>query len=152
MSNWSGEVEPASIEQVRQGRDGKMVTITEDVADIAKRLKEIDKRLYLRYSEPGSYFVVYCREPYEPEGTGYMVATYQELDPRIIEDIRRVVWENQQPGYSYADEIDKKHDLADAARDYEFSQKIQASAEELAFAIRKDLGNTNKIVVSKDIS
>ena len=145
------EIQPASVQQVLEGRGGKMITIEEDVCDVAKRLKGIDRRFYLRFSEAGGYFVVYCREDHEQEGTGHLIATYQELDARIVEDIERIVWENRQPGYSYSDEIEKNHQLADDARDYEFSQKIMSSAEELARAIRVDLGSKGPTFITKDI-
>lgn len=137
---WTGEIEPASIEQIKAGRNGKMHLITEDAGGIAKRLREIDPRLHLRFSERGGYYVVYAREENEPEGTGYMVATYQKLDARIVKDLEQIKWLNQQPDYSYADELEKKHELAKAAQEYEFSQKIGENAERLAFALRKDLG------------
>jgi hypothetical protein len=151
--SWTGEIEPATIEQIRQSKDGKMHVITQDAGGIAQRLREIDPRLHLRYSERGQYYVVYAREENEPPGSGYLVATYQELDGRILKDIERIKWLNEQPDYSYADELEKKHELAEAARQYEFSQKIAENAERLAWAMRKDLGYTdNKAFVNKDIS
>lgn len=149
---WTGEIEPATIEQIRRGKDGKMHVITEDAGGIAQRLKEIDPRLHLRYSELGEYYVVYAREPHEPEGTGYMVATYQVLDGRIVKDIERIKWLNEQPTYSFADELEKKNEEAEAKRDADFSAKIAENAEELAWAIRKDLGDQSRITVSKNIS
>ena len=148
---WTGEIEPATIEQIRRGKDGKMHLITEDAGGIAQRLREIDPRLHLRYSEMGEYYVVYAREPHEPEGTGYMVATYQVLDGRIIKDIERIKWLNERPGYSYADELEQKNKEADAKRDAEFSAKIAENAEQLAWAIRKDLGDQSRMTVSKSI-
>ena len=149
---WSGEIEPASIEQIRQGRDGKFHVITEDAGGIAERLREIDPRLHLRYSEVGEYYVVYAREENDPPGTGYLVATYQELDGRIIKDIERIKWLNQQPDYSYADQLEEKHELARAAQEYEFSQKIAENAERLAFAMRQDLGyNDHQAFITKDV-
>lgn len=149
--SWTGEIQPASIEQIRRGRDGKLHLITEDAGGIAKRLKEIDPRLHLRYSERGEYYVVYAREEGDPPGTGYMVATYQELDARILKDIEKIKWLNEQPGYSFADELEKKNAEAEARREAEFSEQIKMNAEELAFAMRKDLGMKTKIAVSKDI-
>jgi hypothetical protein len=152
MSQWTGEIEPASIEQIKAGRDGKMHLITQDAGGIAQRLQEIDERLHLRYSEAGQYYVVYARELDQQPGSGYMVATYQELDGRIVRDLERINWLNQQPDYSYADELEKQHQLAEAARDWEFSQKIGENAEKLAFAIRKDLGyDQDTAVITKDI-
>lgn len=148
--SWSGEIEPARIEQIRQGQNGKMHLITSDAGGIAERLKEIDPRLHLRYSEKGEYYVVYAREENDPPGSGYMVATYQELDGRVLKDLERIKWLNQQPDYSYADELEKQNLKAEALKDYEFSQKIAENAERLAHAIRKDLGNTTDRAFIKD--
>jgi hypothetical protein len=148
--SWTGEIEPASIEQIKRGRNGKLHLITEDAGGIAKRLREIDPRLHLRYSEQGQYYVVYAREENDPPGSGYMVATYRHLDGRIIRDIERVRWLNEQPDYSYADELEKKNAEAEAAREYEFSQKIGENAEKLAWAIRQDLGLTDNTAFIKD--
>ena len=139
------------MEQIRLGRDGKMHVITEDAGGIAQRLREIDSRLHLRYSEKGQYYVVYAREEHEPEGTGYMVATYQTLDARVLRDIEQIKWLNEQPGYSYADALEEKNAEAEAKREYDFSQKIKENAEQLAWAIRKDLGEQGRIVVDKEI-
>lgn len=139
------------MEQIRLGRDGKMHLITEDAGGIAQRLREIDPRLHLRYSEKGQYYVVYAREEHEPEGTGYMVATYQTLDARVIKDIEQIKWLNEQPGYSYADALEEKNAQAEAKREYDFSQKIKENAEQLAWAIRKDLGEQGRIIVDKEI-
>lgn len=149
--SWTGEIEPARIEQIREGQNGKMHVITKDAGGIAERLREIDHRLHLRYSEAGKYYVVYAREDHEPEGTGYMVATYQHLDGRVIKDLERIKWLNEQPDYSYADALDEKNAEAEAKREYEFSQKIAENAEQLAWAIRKDLGEPGQIAVKKDI-
>ena len=149
---WTGEIEPARIEQIRMGQNGKMHMITADAGGIADRLREIDPRLHLRYSEKGEYYVVYAREENDPPGSGYMVGTYQELDGRIIKDLERIKWLNQQPDYSYADELEKQNLKAEAIREYEFSQKIAENAERLAFALRKDLGYAgDKAVITKDI-
>ncbi len=94
--------------------------------------------------------MVYAREENDPPGTGYMVATYKQLDGRIIKDIERIKWMNQQPDYSFADELEKKNAEAEAAREYEYSQKIGENAEKLAWALRKDLGLTDHTAFIKD--
>lgn len=150
---WTGEIEPASIEQIREGAGGKLHLITEDAGNIAKQIREIDPRLHLRFSERGGYYVVYAREEHDPPGSGYMVATYQELDGRIVRDLQRIKWLNEQPGYSYADELEKQNEAAEKAREDAFSEKIAESAEKLAWAIRKDLGlDKDRIAVKKDLA
>lgn len=137
---WTGEIQPASINQIYRGKTGRIVEIDADTGDFAKQLKEIDPSLCLRWSEAGEYFAVYCRDEQHVEGDGYLVATYQDLDARILEDIRRIKHQNQQAGYSFADEIEKAEAAALKQFEHEQREKIGEGAEELAFALRKALG------------
>ena len=67
-------------------------------------------------------------------------------------DLERIKWLNQQPDYSYAEELEKQNLKAEALKDYEFSQKIGENAERLAHAIRKDLGYAgDKAIITKGI-
>lgn len=141
---WSGEIAPASLAAVRQGTRGEMITITEDVQNVAADLKRIDPRLHLRWSEKGGYFCVYAREDHMREGEGWLVGTYEELDQRIVRDIEKTYAKFRDPRYSFADELEAKEDEAKARREYEFSQEIGENAERLAWAIRKDLGDGDK--------
>lgn len=149
---WTGEIEPASIEQVRLGRGGKTHLITSDAGGVAEGLRHLDPRLHLRYSEKGDYYVVYCREEHEPEGTGWQVGTFQECDGRIVKSIEETMWKFRQPGYSYAGELDQIEAKAEKQAEDAFSEQIGETAERLAHAIRKDLAlNQGSIVVPKEI-
>lgn len=142
------EIQPATIEQVAKGRDGKMITIDADVGGIAQQLTEVDPHLKLRFSESGGYFVVY-REA--PEGSE-LVGTYQELDHRVLKDVQRLAWLNRQPGYSYADELDKKDAEADKEAEHARKEAMGEPAEKLHYALRKDknmLGQ--RAFIKKDI-
>lgn len=138
MSSWSGEIQPASIEQIREGRDGKTHVITNDAGGVAAALRHLDPRLHLRYSEAGNYYVVYCREPHMPEGSGWLVGTFQECDQRIVKSIEETMWKFRQPGYSYADELDRQDDEAKKREEHEWSEQFGETAERLAHALRKD--------------
>ena len=143
---WSGEIQAATAAQVYEGRGGKVHIIERDVAGVAEGLKRLDERLHLRYSEKGDFYVVYCREPHEEEGTGHLVGTYQECDQRIVKDIEQTMWKWRQPGFSFGMELEKQHDEAEARADREWSEKFGETAERLAHAIRKDLNlNQNRI-------
>lgn len=150
--SWSGELEPIAIQQIHRGKKGQMIEIEEDVLDVVKQIKQIDPTLYVRWSEKGGYFVVYCRLPNEPPGTGNVVLMVPELDQRVVQSIQRAAWEQKQDDYSLADALDKKDNEADKKRDKEFSEQIGEHAERLAHAIRKDMGfNQNRMIVSKDL-
>lgn len=132
---WTGEIEPATVEQVRQGRDGKMHVISADAGGVVDRIKQVDPRLNVRYVEAADYYAVYSKEG-ESE---YLVGTYKELDQRVAADIEKVAWKNRQPGYSLADDLDDLEARAQKEFDAQQYEKIGESAEELAFALRKDL-------------
>lgn len=145
MGNWDGDIAPASIEQVREGRNGKIHLITEDAGGVAAGLRQINPGLKLRYSEAGNYYVVYFKDP--DTHVEEFVKTYQTCDARIVEDIARIRKENESPGYSYADELDKQEQDAEKERDRQFTEKTGDAAERLHHAIRKDLGLTNRIFI-----
>ena len=135
------------MKQIVKGRDGKMVTITDDVQGVANRLAEIDPNLRLRYSEAGEYFVVYCKPPEWEEGDGYVVTTAQDLDMRLAERVAEVYWKQRQPGFSLADELDANDKAVDAEADHQFTESAGEHYERLAHALRKDLGYKGRIFV-----
>ena len=146
--NWDGEIEAATVDQVRQGRDGRTHLIDSDAGGLVIQMQEIDPNLRLRYSEAGDYYVVY----YEGKNGTELVATYKECDDRIVKDLQRIAWENRQPGYSFADELDKADKKAEAEFDKKQFEKVGEKGEELAFAMRNALGkNDHKIFVKRDI-
>lgn len=155
MTNWTGEIEAASIEQIRQGSDGTIHVIDADAGGIVQGLKRVDENLNLRYSEAGDYYVVYFIDKngdYGTPGEKQLVATYQELDGRIVRDVERLNWENRRPGYSFADELERME--AQAEKDYQHRQKeaIGESAGRLAHALRKDMNMTDyRAFIPRDI-
>jgi hypothetical protein len=130
----------ADLAQIIRGKEGRMVTIDNDVQGVANALSYIDHHLRLRFSEAGGYFVVYWKPDEDEEGSGYLVTTAQELDHRIIKTVEEVYWKVRQPGYSFAGELEKveaaeKKAIADAE-----SEVNGEVLERLAFAMRKDRG------------
>lgn len=149
--SWNGEIAPATIEQVRAGRGGKMHVLTEDAGGVAEGLRHLDSRLALRYSESGGYYCVYAREPHMQEGEGWLVKTYEECDQRIVKDVEKILHRWNQPGFSFADEMDKAQAAAEKAKDDEFKERIAEKAEHLAWALRGELGaNDHRIFVPGD--
>jgi hypothetical protein len=145
---WDGEIQAATIDQIVQGRDGKIHIIDADAGGVVARLKRIDPNLCVRWSEAGDYYVVYYNGEDGPE----LVATYQELDQRIAADIERINWENRQPGYSFADELEKRDAEAEKRFEKEQFEKTAEHGEELAFHLREATGrNDHKIFVGKDV-
>jgi len=136
---WDGEIAPATVQQIREGRNGKMHVIESDAGSLVIRMKEIDPNLHLRYSEAGDYYVVYLQDGVHQE----LVATYQECDDRIVKDLERISWENRQPGYSFADELEKRDAKAEKEADHARREALGENAERLAHALRKDTNRTD---------
>lgn len=146
------ELDPISLAQVRAGRNGRMIEIDNDVLGVVAKIKRIDNRLHVRWNDNAEYFTVYCRLPTDPPNCGTVVFNTPVLDDRVVQEIERAAWEQRQPGYSYADELDKADARAEKAADDRISEKIAEGAEKLAFALRKDLGkNDHRIVVARDL-
>lgn len=130
----------ATLTQVTKARQGAMVLIEDDVQNVANDLAEIDPHLRVRFSEAGGYFVVYWKPDDEEPGNGELVTTAQELDQRIVALVRELYYKAQQPGYSFADELEKEEQRQRKERDHQFTEDRGEMYERLAHAMRKELG------------
>ncbi len=135
------EIRPATLTQLNLGRGGQLIEIDDDVQGVANALHEIDPHIRLRFSERGGYFVVYWKPDAVEEGDGYLIFTAQDLDHRIVQQMREHYHRCLQPGYSLADELDKAEAQAKAELDYERDEEYGEVAERLAHAMRSDLGH-----------
>lgn len=117
--------------------------IDQDVQGVANGLSEIDHHLRLRYSEAGEYYVVYFKPDEWDDGEGYAVFTTQELDQRVVHHMQEVWWKCQQPGYSFADELDKQDKEKKSAQDKKWEEEQGEVMEKMAYALRHDLGLTS---------
>lgn len=137
------KIEPASLSQVRIGKDGRKILIEEDVLNIAKELKTIDDSLCLRWNERGEYYVVYQLVG----DTEKLVLTAQELDERILTRVRKIA----HPSYNFVAELEHKDDRAQMEKDHRFREQTGEVGERLAYTLRKDLQHTGKAFIPKDI-
>lgn len=126
------EIAPASIEQIVRGRGGGFVTITQDVCDVAKKLKEIHPEFKLQWSDNGEYFRVVQDTPgFRP----HTVTTALEADDRLVNRMRALV---KDPALNAA-EAEADNAAVDAAHDHTLSEAVGEASERLAHAIRTDL-------------
>ena len=137
------EITPASIAQVRKGRDGRSVVIEDDVLDIARRIKEIDPSLLLRWNELGEYFVVAQIIGDEEK----LVTTTTELDERLIHRLKHIAHASYDVGKE-AERIDKQ---ADKEAEHRFRERVGEAGEVAAHALRKDLQDQTRIIVPKGV-
>jgi hypothetical protein len=138
------DIQPASVAQVRAGRDGRRFLIEDDVLDVARRIKEIDDSLSLQFNERGEFFVVVQTLA---DGEEKLVTTAQELDERLIHRLKHITHQS----YDYVAEMDRIDKQAEKDSEHRFSEKVGEAGEKAAHALREDLGATNKAFVSKDV-
>jgi hypothetical protein len=117
-----------------------MVSIDDDVSGVALALSEIDSHICLRFSETGGYFVAYWKPTEGEDGGGYMITTAQDLDHRLVKRVEKIYHECRRPGYSFADELEKTEAKKKAQVEHQASEERGPALEELAFAMRRDLG------------
>lgn len=131
------------MSMVQMGRDGRSVLVDDDVLDIARRIKEIDDSLLLRWNERGEFFVVaqIVQTPDGPEEK--LVLTTMELDERIIHRLKHI----SHASYNLADEAEKIDREADRKAEHEFSERVGEIGEHAAHALRKDLQAQSKIII-----
>ncbi len=127
-------ITPATIDMVAKGRNGKVISITNDVCGIAQQLKEIDDRLELRYSEEGEYFAVVLLGA-ALHGRPHLVTTCQELHGGLVEHVRRLA----DPSYNTGQAGDTIDQQRDKEIDKEFTERVGDLSEKLAHAIKTDL-------------
>lgn len=143
-----------------KGRAGQMVPIDDDVQGVANALNDIDPHLKLRYSEAGQYFVVYwSADPTqtdedierEDKGETYVITTAQDLDHRLVHKVGEIYKRCQEPGYSLGAELDRIDAADKKAKDAAFTEEHGEMYEQMAYAMRKDLGYNQGRVFLKEV-
>ncbi len=137
------EIQPASITQVRKGKDGRNIVIEDDVLSIARGLLDIDPVLRLAWNEDGHYFMVYWWNGPKKE----VVLTSQEMTPAILDRLREII----HPSYDFVGEMERMDKQAEKNQDHRFSEETGEIGEHLAHAVRKDLEHGGKIFVKRDV-
>lgn len=135
-------IEPASLAQVRTGRNGRRILIEEDVLDVARQLRELDESLRVYWNEAGEYFVIV---EVLPNGDESLVTTAQELTPALVGHMRQIAKEN------FAEELERMDRQADRERDHAFAESVGEHGERAAHALRKDLLFGGRIFVPRGI-
>lgn len=140
------QIEPASLHQIRALADGRLVTITADAGGVADSIRRLDPCLRLRYSESAACFVVYrvhrhgqpCADD-DPERTEELVLTAQECDQRIVARLE-LIDSHGRGGYDYVREVEHAAVEARDRQRAEFHEQTGETAERVAHAVRRDLG------------
>jgi hypothetical protein len=132
----------ASLVQVRAGSGGRMVEIDQDVFDVCARIREIDPRLGVDFSEAAGAFRIY---EIGEDGKRRAVFWTRELTADI-------------PGYlqeldktDYVKAIDAVDAKAERDADHAFAEKVGPPSEKLKHAVRKDIGYKGTAFIPRSI-
>lgn len=125
------ELDRPSLSQVITGMHGELVTVEDDVLEVARRLKDIHPDLSVRWNQQGEYFTIYedC-----PDGVERLVTNVKHLDGRLISYFERMAHES----WDAVKEIEKMEAATDRERDHAMKERIGEIGERLHHALRKD--------------
>ncbi len=131
------EIQPASLVQVVNSDRHNLVEVGQDVLDVVAQLKQIDPDLHVFYDEHEEFFVVE-HHVHNLDGSvdENLVLTAQQLDQRIVERVRFI----SSSSYDFVAEGERMEDEARKREERLFSEQRAPVLEELAHALRKDLG------------
>jgi hypothetical protein len=131
------EIQPASLGQVKRSSRGQLVEITQDVTDVAKQLRDIDPDLHLLFNDEQGFYIVQ-HHVHEPDGsvTEHVVLTAKQLGSNIVDRVRQI----SSDGYDYVRELEQMENQARRDREHAEREARGPILEELAHALRKDLG------------
>lgn len=130
---------PASAAQWRRSTPITRVPVTDDVHNVVRDLKTIDRCLEVEYDTVEAFYVVLRKDGPQED----LVLTAQQLDPRVVKRVLEI----DQPDYDFTAEVDAMDDAAEKARADDFKETMGERHEKLAHAIRRDLGDTSRAVI-----
>jgi hypothetical protein len=130
---------PASAAQWRRSSPVTRVPVTDDVHGVVRDLQAIERCLQVEYDTAEGFYVVLRKDGPQED----LVLTAQQLDPRVVKRVREI----DRPEYDFTAEVDALDDAAEKARADDFREEMGGKHEKLAHAIRKDTGDTSRIVV-----
>lgn len=147
------DIEPATVDQVLRGRDGRYYEISGDVGGVVADLKQIDSHLGVRLSETGQHWVVYHQPD---ERTTHLITTakaYQGatgvwlgLDKRLVERIRKIGSDS----YDFVAEVDRINQEADRRKEQRKQEKIEDASERAVSELRRFTGRKSRAFFRKD--
>ena len=153
-------VQPARIDQVAQTADHDWVILDADAGGVVSDLKKMDAGLEVRFSRSQECWVVFHRNhhgcPHNGtggEGSTYLVDTAQAsrsatgvwtgLDERIVKRFEEIDPFGR-GHYDYGAELERRTLKARDERRKQTEERMAQAGEQVAFALRKDLGERYK--------
>lgn len=158
-------VGPARLDQVQKAWDGGMVIIDQDVGGVAEELRRLDPGLKVRVAQRGDCFAVFYQhcaahqqhqrdcadctnDDIQPSGATARdlvltrkawknsFGTLEGLGMDVVEECRLI----SSSSYDFAREVERQNKAAEKAKHDRIQAATAENAEQLAHAIRRDMG------------
>jgi hypothetical protein len=132
--------------QVKAGRLAltdklELVPVEADVFHVVDRLKRIDAGLHLSFNRKQKVFVLEWRGFNDKgEYVEDFVGAYTELDARLIHLVEKLAARENRNRYELSKELERLEAQKDREAEHMHSEQMGPAAEQLAHALRKDLG------------
>jgi len=140
------EIEPVSVDRVVQGQDGSMIAIDGDVGNVVADLRRLDPTFRVRFMERGNCYVVYQRFE-RPDGRVHehfcFSVEHDCFDQRVVRRAEKIMHESYDP----VAELDRNQAQIERDRRERIASAVEAHADELHYALRRDLGAKDRIFV-----
>lgn len=148
------DIEPATIEQVRLGKTGRVHTFTvaesQVAADLAAIARDANTTFILRFhEETGHYSVVQKYGPREDDEQLVATAAHKDSLPLVVTEVRHMV--NRPEDYDLVGRLDRNE--AQRERDLERAteERVGEWAQEAFHKLRKAEGRTDRIIVPRSV-
>lgn len=154
------DIEPASVEQVRVGTDGRMVVIDAEASQVVKDLQAMIPEIRVRFAEDAKppFWAIYVLEAdgrsthlvLTQQATLTSSGTYAGLDQRVVERVAEI--DPQGRGhYDYAKEIEQASELARKRGRERHRERMDEIGEQAQRELRQHMGKKpSRIFVPRD--
>jgi hypothetical protein len=157
------QIEPATVDQVRIGMEGRVVVIDAESSMIVAELQKIDPCIRVRFAEDADPPFWAVSTVSEDGLTHHLVltakatitnsGTWTGLDERIVKRVEEID-QHGRGHYDYAKEVERQNTAARRQREYEFRERMGEIGQEAQrdLAARIHARDHRRIFVSKDLS
>ena len=154
------DVEPASIDQVRIGMDGRVVVIDAEMSQIVADLQAIIPEIRVRFAEdaPEPFWAVslisddglehhlVCTAKATQTNSG----TWTGLDERLVQRIAEID-SHGRGHYDYAKELERQNDEAKRLKRQRFRERMDSINDRAQHDLRKKLGIKGRAFIPRNL-
>ena len=143
------DIQPATVEQVRVGTDGRMVLIDAEASQVVKDLQSMIPEIRVRFAEDAKppFWAVYVLEDdgrsthlvLTQQATLTSSGTWAGLDDRIVKRVAEIDPQGR-GGYDYLEQLDRQNELARKRTRERKRERFGELGEQAQRELRRKLG------------